>query len=70
MVPNDPAVVFVHYPDDHAHHWSLIRNSRDYRTARLWLVYDRGEENDRLLRRTNRPAYRLRTENWTLERLR
>jgi hypothetical protein len=64
------AVVFIHYPPGHDHHQSLIANAPDYRTERLWLVYDRGRDNERLLRLTNRAAYRLNTEDWTLDRLR
>jgi hypothetical protein len=69
-IPDRAAVVFVHYPRSHDHHVSLITNSPDYRTARLWLVYDRGDANARLLACTDRPAYRLNTEDWTLLRLR
>ena len=65
-----PAVVFVRYPEGHSHHDSLIVNSPDYRRARLWMVYDRGDENERLLQHTNRPAYRLDVAAWSLERLR
>jgi hypothetical protein len=64
------AVVFIHYPATHEHDFSLITNAPDYRTERLWLVYDRGRDNDRLLRLTDRAAYRLNTEDWTLDRLR
>jgi hypothetical protein len=66
----DEAVVFVHYPAAHEHDFSLITNAPDYRTERLWLVYDRGRDNEQLLRLTGRAAYRLNTENWTLDRLR
>jgi dolichyl-phosphate-mannose-protein mannosyltransferase len=69
-LPNRPAVVFVHYPPDHLHYQSLVGNTPDYRTAPVWLVYDRGSDNERLLRLTDRAAYRLHTETWTLERLR
>jgi hypothetical protein len=69
-IPEGRAVVFVHYPPGHQHHDSLIMNSPDYRTARLWLVYDRGAQNERLLQLTDRTAYRLSTDTWTLERLR
>jgi hypothetical protein len=36
----------------------------------VWLVSDRGADNDRLLRLTDRAAYRLHTDTWQLERLR
>jgi hypothetical protein len=64
------AVVFIHYPPGQDHNQSLITNAPDYRTERLWLVDDRGRDNDRLLRLTDRAAYRLNTEDWTLDRLR
>ncbi|HYN08019.1 MAG TPA: glycosyltransferase family 39 protein [Vicinamibacterales bacterium] len=69
-VAGTPSVVFVSYPPRHAYFRSLVVNSPDYRTARVWLVYDRGGENERLLRVTARPAYRLRTDTWALERIR
>jgi len=67
---HDDAVVFVHYPAAHDHDRALITNAPDYRRERLWLVYDRGRDNEQLLRLTDRAAYRLNTENWTLDRLR
>jgi hypothetical protein len=69
-IPDRAAVVFVHYPPNHDQHVSLITNTPDYRTARLWLVYDRGAGNARLLACTDRPAYRLDTNDWTMQRLR
>jgi GNAT superfamily N-acetyltransferase len=69
-IPEQSAVVFVRYPPNLNHHLSLITNTPDYRTARLWIVYDRGADNCRLLRMTDRSAYRLSTETWKLERLR
>jgi hypothetical protein len=65
-----PALVFVQYPPNHSHHLSLAGNTPDYRTAPVWLVSDRGADNDRLLRLTDRAAYRLHTDTWQLERLR
>ena len=69
-IPEERAVVFVEYPPDHLHFQSLVGNTPDYRTARLWMVYDRGEENERLLAMTDRAAYRLKVADWTLERIR
>ena len=69
-IPERPAVVFVHYPRNHNYHRSLIENAPDYRTAPIWLVYDRGPANGRLLHLTDRVAYRLDTETWKLERVR
>jgi 4-amino-4-deoxy-L-arabinose transferase-like glycosyltransferase len=67
---DEPAVVFVRYPETHNHHLSLVANTPDFQKARLWVVHDRGAANERLLRLTDRAAYRLSTENWTVERLR
>ena len=69
-LPATPAVVFVNGPHPMAHDRSLIENTPDYRSAHLWLVYDRGPENERLLSLTDRAAYRLSTDDWTLRRLR
>jgi hypothetical protein len=70
-IPRDEsAVVFVRYPQTHNHHFSITTNTPDYHKARLWIVHDRGAANERLLRLTNRAAYRLHTVNWTVDRLR
>ena len=69
-IPEARAVVFVEYPPGHLHFQSLVGNTPDYRSAHLWLVYDRGEDNERLLGITDRAAYRLKTATWTLERIR
>ena len=44
------AVVFVRYSPYHDIHRSLIENEADLARARVWLVYDRGLENSRLMR--------------------
>jgi hypothetical protein len=69
-IPESSAAVFVRYPPTHQHHESLVLNTPDYRTAPLWLVYDRGADNERLLRTTDRAAYRLHTDTWVLEKIR
>jgi hypothetical protein len=69
-IPETPAVVFVHQVAPYRHDASLIVNSPDYRTARLWLVYDRGADNARLLQVTDRAAYRFDADALTLERIR
>jgi hypothetical protein len=69
-IPERGAVVFIHYAPTHNHNLSLITNAPDYRAERLWLVYDRGRDNERLLQLTDRAAYRLNTEDWSLDRLR
>jgi hypothetical protein len=66
----DRAIIFVRYPPDHLHHFSLTHNTPDYREANQWIVPDRGERNIELLQMTDRPAFRLTTDTWTLERLR
>jgi hypothetical protein len=43
------AVVFVHYGRRHSALWSLVTNEPDLRSARVWLVHDRGAENARLI---------------------
>jgi hypothetical protein len=69
-LPHAPAVVFVHYPAQHNFHRSIVTNTPDYRTAPLWLVYDRGEKNAQLLRLTDRAAYRLDVGTWELQKIR
>ncbi len=69
-IPERDAVVFIHYAPAHNHNLSLITNAPDYRAERLWLVSDRGRDNERLLQLTDRAAYRLNTETWSLDRLR
>ena len=66
----EPAVVFVRYALGHRMHRSLIRNPDDYPSARIWTVYDRGEDNARLMAAAgNRAAY-IYDERWMrLERL-
>lgn len=46
---HEPAVVFVRYALGHRMHRSLIRNPDDYASALIWTVYDRGEDNARLM---------------------
>lgn len=47
-LPETRAVIFVRYAPGHDPNASLIANQADLAHARLWWVYDRGEENDRL----------------------
>ena len=42
--------MFVRYAPDHLIHLSLIRNEPDAARARVWTVYDRGADNERLMR--------------------
>jgi hypothetical protein len=60
----EPAVVFVRYALGHRMHRSLIRNPDAYSSARIWTVYDRGEDNARLMAVAgNRVAY-IYNEQW------
>lgn len=43
------AIVFVRYSPRHSPHRSLISNNPDLARAPVWIVYDRGPENARLL---------------------
>jgi hypothetical protein len=45
-----PAIVFVRYMPRHAPDLSLIVNTPDAESAPLWTAYDRGEDNQRLMR--------------------
>ena len=57
-LPDPRAVVFVRYGPQHNDGLSLIHNPVDLNTASRWTVYDRGAENDDLLRLVpDRTAY-------------
>ncbi|HEX5386958.1 MAG TPA: glycosyltransferase family 39 protein [Gemmatimonadales bacterium] len=45
-----PAIVFVRYQLHHTFNFSLITNPPSYDKAKVWLVYDRGADDARLLR--------------------
>jgi hypothetical protein len=45
-----PAVVFIRYGPSQNPHLSLITNGPDLDRQRIWKVYDRGADNERLLR--------------------
>ena len=49
-IPASKAIVFVRYRPNHAAHFSLVRNVPDLSSAPVWVVYDRGADNARLLR--------------------
>jgi hypothetical protein len=69
-IPEPRAVVFVRYQAGHNPHRSLIANPSDYARARVWLVYDRGPDNRRLLERfPERAAYLFDEATFTLSRL-
>lgn len=44
-----PSVIFVRYALGHRMHRSLIQNPVDYQSAPVWVVYDRGSDNARLV---------------------
>ncbi len=44
-----PAVIFVRYAPGHRMHRSIIQNPSNYGMAPVWTVYDRGDDNVRLL---------------------
>ena len=48
-VPDQRAIVFVRYTPSHYVHESLIANDPDLASARLWVVFDRGPENQKLV---------------------
>ncbi|NUQ19386.1 MAG: hypothetical protein HOQ09_00310 [Gemmatimonadaceae bacterium] len=57
-IPDRKAIVFVRYADDHNPHLSLVYNDPDLADAPRWIVYDRGADNERLLRAApGRTAY-------------
>jgi len=45
------SIVFVKYSRSHNVDHSLIANDPDWRTARMWVVYDRGSKNETLMAR-------------------
>jgi hypothetical protein len=69
-IPEERAIVFVRYHPQHSPYYSLIENPPDHEAARLWIVRDRGEDNDRLLRLApERAPYLLDEAAGTLKRL-
>jgi hypothetical protein len=68
---HDPkAIVFVRYGPGHNPNMSLVHNVADPAHERLWIVYDRGAENARLMRLArDRVPYLFDEDAWTLTRL-
>jgi hypothetical protein len=68
---HDPkAIVFVRYSAGHNPNMSLVHNVPDPSRAPLWVVYDRGADNARLLRiARDRVGYLFDEDAWTLTRL-
>src|SRR5712692_8237928 len=70
LIPEPRAVVFVRYAPGHQVHYTLIQNPPDYRTARIWTVYDRGLDNGRLMKLAPaRTPYLFDERTWSLTRL-
>jgi hypothetical protein len=66
----DSAIVFVRYAPSHNDGLSLVRNVPNVRSARIWVVYDRGAENAQLLRLApRRKAYLFDEAEWALRPL-
>jgi hypothetical protein len=67
----DSAIVFVRYAPTHNDGLSLVRNVPDLASQRVWVVYDRGVENARLLALApRRTPYLFDEASWTLRPLR
>jgi hypothetical protein len=50
QLPTEQSIVFVRYEPNYVGHFSLVENVPDLDRARTWVVYDRGVENEALLR--------------------
>jgi hypothetical protein len=49
-LPGEKKLVFVRYAPRFVGHFSLVRNEPDLAAATSWIAYDRGEENEALIR--------------------
>lgn len=49
MLPRQPAIVFVRYGVHHSPHRSLTVNRADWQHAPAWIVYEMGEESQKLV---------------------
>jgi hypothetical protein len=73
LLPAEPdsAIVFVRYAPTHNDGLSLVRNVPDLASQRVWVVYDLGVENARLLALApRRTPYLFDEASWTLRPLR
>ena len=50
LIPDEHSMVFIRYSHSHSPHQSLVTNAPDLAKARVWTVYDLGEENVRLMK--------------------
>ncbi len=48
-IADEKAILFVRYALDHDPNFGLVENPPDYERARVWIVHDRGADNQRLL---------------------
>ena len=48
-IPDERAIVFVRYSAEHDANFALVENPPDYDRARVWIAYDRGGDDERLL---------------------
>ncbi|HKW09832.1 MAG TPA: hypothetical protein VJO33_05590 [Gemmatimonadaceae bacterium] len=70
QIPDARAIVFVRYGPKHLDGLSYIRNVPDLTRARVWTVYDRGAENEKLLAiAPERAAYLFDEQGWELHPL-
>jgi hypothetical protein len=68
QIPDQRAIVFVRYSEKHPDGLSLVRNVADLDRAPLWTVYDRGDDNERLLALApDRVPYLFDEKSWTLK---
>jgi hypothetical protein len=68
QISGQRAIVFVRYADKHPDGLSLVRNVPDLERAPVWTVYDRGEDNARLLAfAPDRVPYLFDEKSWTLK---
>ena len=68
QIPDQRAIVFVRYADKHPDGLSLVRNVPDLDKAPVWTVYDRGDDNERLLALApERVPYLFDEKSWTLK---
>jgi hypothetical protein len=69
-IPEAKAIVFVRYGPEHTADSSLVVNPPDYDDARLWVVHDRGADNERLRALApQRAGYVFDEASWSLWRL-
>jgi hypothetical protein len=69
-LPDAKAIIFVRYGPRHNVHSALIQNPPDYEHARVWIAYDRGDDNARLLALApDRVPYLFDEASWSLYRL-